>query len=122
MCGTNVGAMTSTALPADQQAAARAGTLEPNDFTDLNPSSARAAGAAIATAQDVRVYAEALVDGRLLDGATQRQRLERATPTNPADPASPGYGLALAPLGPLLGHTGAIPASRPSWATTRNGT
>jgi D-alanyl-D-alanine carboxypeptidase len=73
------------------------------------PSSAAAAGAAIATAQDVRVYAEALVDGRLLDGATQRQRLESATPINPADPASPGYGLALASLGPLLGHTGAIP-------------
>jgi len=109
MYGTNVSTMSSMALPVDQQAAADAGTLAPNDYTDLNPSWAGAAGAAISTVGDLRVYAEALADGRLLDGAVQQQRLASVKPINPSQPSSPGYGLALASFGPMLGHAGSLP-------------
>ncbi|HEY1282201.1 MAG TPA: serine hydrolase domain-containing protein [Acidimicrobiales bacterium] len=109
MYGTNVSTMSSMALPVDQQAAADAGTLAPNDYTDLNPSWAGAAGAAISTVGDLRVYAEALADGRLLDGPVQQERLASVKPMNPDEPSSPGYGLALASFGPMLGHAGALP-------------
>jgi hypothetical protein len=106
----------------DEQAAARTGTLAPSDYTDLNPSWAGAAGAAIATASDLRVYAEALAEGRFLGSRVQQQRLESVKPIDPSDPASPGYGLASPPSGPCSGIPAPFPASRPSWATTRSGT
>jgi CubicO group peptidase (beta-lactamase class C family) len=109
MFGTNVSTMASTALPADEQAAARAGTLAPNDYTNLNPSWAGAAGAAISTAQDLGVYVKALAEGRLLDSRVQQQRLESVKPIDPTNPVSPGYGLALASFGPMLGHADSLP-------------
>jgi D-alanyl-D-alanine carboxypeptidase len=39
----------------------------------------------------------------------QKERLESMQPTMPGIPDSPGYGLALAKLGSLYGHTGEIP-------------
>jgi D-alanyl-D-alanine carboxypeptidase len=50
--------------PADLIAAARAGTLKPNDDTDQNPSYAFAAGGAISTADDLAIWMRALVGGR----------------------------------------------------------
>ncbi len=49
------------------QAAARAGTLLPNDYTDLNHSFAAAAGGVISTANDLATWIEALVAGRVLN-------------------------------------------------------
>ena len=109
--GTNVSTLdpADTILPADQQAAARAGTLRPGDYTDLNPSWAWAAGAAISTAQDLATYVEALVGGGLLSGQLQRQRLGSIPPADPSNPKSAGYGLAIARFGSMLGHDGSLP-------------
>ena len=49
------------------QAAARAGTLLPNDYTDLNHSFAAAAGGVISTANDLATWIQALVAGRVLN-------------------------------------------------------
>lgn len=109
MFGTNVSTIESGALSDDEQAAARAGTLQPNDYTDVNPSWAGAAGAAISTAEDSGTYIEALVAGGLLDAASQQQRLDSVRPIDPTASSSVGYGLALASFGPLFGHTGSVP-------------
>jgi D-alanyl-D-alanine carboxypeptidase len=107
--GTNVETMATQVLPPDQQAAARAGILKPLDATHDNPSWGWTAGAGISTAEDLARYAQALVSGGLLNDALQTQRLASIRPINPADPKSPGYGLALAQFGPLFGHTGELP-------------
>jgi D-alanyl-D-alanine carboxypeptidase len=107
--GTNVSTIQTYALPADQQAAALAGTLKPNDETDANPSWAWAAGGAISTVPDLFTYVQALVDGRLLNPATQKVRMDSIQPTDPAHPEAAGYGIGIAKFGPLLGHDGQIP-------------
>jgi D-alanyl-D-alanine carboxypeptidase len=109
--GTNVSTLDpeDTILPTDQQAAARAGTLLPGDYTNLNPSWAWAAGAGISTVQDLATYVEALVGGGLLSDELQRQRLDSIPPADPSNPKSAGYGLAIARFGPMLGHDGSQP-------------
>jgi D-alanyl-D-alanine carboxypeptidase len=107
--GTNVSELETSALPADQQAAAVAGTLKPNDETDANPSWAWAAGGAISTVPDLVTYVQALVGGRLLDPATQKVRMDSIRPTDPAHPEAAGYGIGVATFGPLVGHDGQIP-------------
>jgi CubicO group peptidase (beta-lactamase class C family) len=74
-----------------------------------NPSWAWTAGSGISTAEDLARYAQALVGGGLLNDAMQKQRLASIRPIDPADPKSPGYGLALAQFGPVFGHTGELP-------------
>jgi D-alanyl-D-alanine carboxypeptidase len=109
--GTNVETIDSNVLSPEVQEAARAGTLEPMDVTDLNPSWAWTAGAGISTAGDLADYVEALVGGGLLSPELQQERIASVQPFDPADPASPGYGLALAGFGPLYGHTGELPGT-----------
>ena len=109
MYGTNVETMDSPVLPADQQAAAAAGTLLPNDVTDENPSWTWAAGQAISTADDLATWAKALGDGSVLNAEWQQKRIDSLQPTDPSNPSSSRYGLALAGLGPLYGHTGELP-------------
>jgi D-alanyl-D-alanine carboxypeptidase len=109
--GTNVETIDSNVLSPEVQAAARAGTLEPIDVTDANPSWAWTAGAGISTAGDLADYVEALVGGGLLSPELQEERIASVQPLDPADPASPGYGLALAGFGPLYGHTGELPGT-----------
>ncbi|MEO7234155.1 MAG: serine hydrolase domain-containing protein [Lapillicoccus sp.] len=106
MFGTNVSTLVDAALPAAEQAAARAGTLKPNDHTDDNPSWGWAAGAAISTADDLAVYAKALATGGLLDPATQKTRVESLKPVGSGTSA---YGLALARYGAMIGHDGSLP-------------
>jgi D-alanyl-D-alanine carboxypeptidase len=107
--GTNVETLGSTVLSPEKQAAARSGTLAPLDVTNTNPSWAWAAGAGISTTADLTTYVEALVGGGLLSPAMQKTRLDSIQPIDPADPQSPGYGLALARFGPFYGHTGELP-------------
>lgn len=107
--GSNVETMATQVLPLDQQAAARAGILKPLDATHDNPSWGWTAGSGISTAEDLARYAQALVGGGLLNDAMQKQRLASIRRINPADPKSPGYGLALAQFGPVFGHTGELP-------------
>jgi D-alanyl-D-alanine carboxypeptidase len=109
--GTNVDTIDSLVLSPEVQAGARAGTLEPMDVTGLNPSWAWTAGGGISTAEDLADYVEALVGGCLLSPELQRERISSVQPLDPDDPASPGYGLALASFGPLYGHTGELPGT-----------
>ncbi|MCU1627995.1 MAG: beta-lactamase [Pseudonocardia sp.] len=104
--GINVGTIV---LPATIQAQAKAGTLAPFDVTKDNESWRWTAGSAISTADDLAEFVQALGGGGLLDPAMQKERLESMQPTMPGIPDSPGYGLALAKLGSLYGHTGEIP-------------
>ena len=97
-------------LTPDQQAAAFAGTLKPNDVTDWNPSPGWTAGSAISTADDMAVYTKKLVTGGLLDDRTQQLRLNSIKPVDPTKPNGSGYGLGLARIAPnLIGHDGQIP-------------
>ncbi|MGR6964275.1 serine hydrolase domain-containing protein [Geodermatophilus sp. URMC 61] len=109
--GTNVETIDSLVLPPEVQAAARAGTLEPMDVTDANPSWGWTAGAGISTAPDLADYVEGLVDGCLLSPQLQQQRMASVQPLDPDDPASPGYGLGLARFGPVYGHSGELPGT-----------
>ena len=53
------------ALPVEEQQAAAAGELLPSDWSGANPSIAWTAGSVISTADDLVVWAKALVDGRV---------------------------------------------------------
>lgn len=107
--GDNVLTMTNPALPEDMQKEALAGTLAPNDVTDVNPSWAWAAGSGISTAADLLTLGEALVNGKLLKPDLQQKRLDSVTPTNPNNPSGASYGLGIAKFGNLYGHTGELP-------------
>ncbi|MFN8644356.1 MAG: serine hydrolase domain-containing protein [Candidatus Binatia bacterium] len=72
--------------PPEVQAAARAGTLAPIDFTDVNPSWAWAAGGVVSTARDLTTWIEALAGGRLLDAAHQRAWRDSVQPNDPDQP------------------------------------
>jgi D-alanyl-D-alanine carboxypeptidase len=96
-------------LTPEQQAAALAGTLLPDDVTDWNPSPGWTAGSAISTAEDMAAYTRALVVGGLLDDEMQQRRLDSIRPLDPTRPDGPGYGLGLARISPnLIGHDGQI--------------
>lgn len=107
--GTNTSTIDSYALPIADQPAALNGTLLPNNETDANPSWGWTAGAAISTVDDMKTYVDALVDGGLLDAATQKIRMESLQSTDPTDPNAAQYGLGIAKIGPLIGHDGQIP-------------
>jgi D-alanyl-D-alanine carboxypeptidase len=96
-------------LPADRVAAIAAGEVEPPNHTNDNPSWTWAAGQGISTANDLATWVEAMVKGDLLDPETQRLRMDSVLPTDPTNPNAAGYGYGLAQMGPLFGHTGALP-------------
>ena len=76
----------------EQKAAARAGTLRPKDYTDVNHSVAMAAGGAISTANDLATWIEALVTGRVLSPKYQRVWLDSLRPEDPSKPQGQQYG------------------------------
>jgi D-alanyl-D-alanine carboxypeptidase len=84
------------------QAAARAGTLLPKDYTEVNHSFAAAAGGVISTADDVATWVKALVAGRVLEPAYQRRWLDSLQPEDPSKPEGQkyGYGIAQVSWGP----------------------
>jgi D-alanyl-D-alanine carboxypeptidase len=94
-------------LPADQQQAAAAGTLLPDDWTEMNLSWGWTAGSVISTPDDLAVYVAALVDGGLLDTATQQERLASIQLIEAG--SNLGYGLGLMKVGSYYGHNGQIP-------------
>jgi D-alanyl-D-alanine carboxypeptidase len=97
----------------DVQAAARAGTLLPRDYTDLNHSFAEGAGAVISTASDLATWIEALVAGRVLNAEYQRRWLESLQPEDPSKPKGQryGYGIVQISWGPntIYFHGGEMP-------------
>jgi D-alanyl-D-alanine carboxypeptidase len=80
------------------QAAARAGTLLPTDYTGVNHSFAAAAGGVISTANDLATWIKALVAGRVLDPAYQRRWLDSLKPEDPSKPEGQKYGYGIAQL------------------------
>lgn len=108
--GTNVDTMEPPgAIPADQLAQVEAGTLQPNDVTNNNPSWTWSAGQGISTANDLVTWVEAMVKGDLLDDETQELRMESVLPTDPSKPNAAKYGYGIAQMGPMFGHTGELP-------------
>ncbi len=98
---------------AEVQAAARAGTLLPKDYTDLNHSFVEGAGAVISTANDLATWIEALVSGRVLNAAYQRRWLDSLQLEDPSKPKGQkyGYGITQISWGPntIYFHGGETP-------------
>jgi D-alanyl-D-alanine carboxypeptidase len=111
--GSSSYALADAPYPADLIAAARAGTLKPNDDTDQNPSYAFAAGGVISTADDLATWMRALVGGKVLGAAYQRQWLDSPEPQDPGAPEGQryGYGISLMTFGPnrVYFHGGEMP-------------
>jgi D-alanyl-D-alanine carboxypeptidase len=106
-------ALADAPYPADLQAAARAGTLKPNDETSQNPSYALAAGGVISTADDMATWIRALAGGKVFNAYYQRQWLESPELEDPSKPKGQryGYGIVQIIFGPnkVLFHGGEMP-------------
>jgi len=89
-------------IPPDLQAAAKAGTLKPNDDTGQNPSYASAAGGVISTADNLATWMRALVGGKVLNADYHRQWLDSLQPQDPSKPLGQkyGYGISQITFGP----------------------
>lgn len=114
MYGGSAFALLDIPYPPDMQAAARAGTLEPTDYTDQNTSYATAAGGAVATADDLATWIRALVEGRVFNADYQRQWLDSVQPEDPTTPDGQqyGYGISQQRFGPnasMYYHGGELP-------------
>jgi len=111
--GSSSYALADVPYPTDLIAAARAGTLKPNDDTGQNPSYALTAGGVISTADDLATWMRALVGGKILDADYQRQWLDSPEPEDPSKPLGQkyGYGIAQMTFGPnrLYFHGGEMP-------------
>lgn len=108
--GTNVEDLNSYAVPPAQLPAALNGTLQPINNTNVNPSWAFTAGAAISTPDDLATYVTALVEGGLLDAKTQKLRLDSIKPLSANGPKGLGYGLGIVEFAPTIyGHDGQLP-------------
>ena len=114
MYGGSFYALADDPYPADMQAAAQAGTLQPIDYTNQNSSYATAAGGAISTADDLATWMKALVSGKVFNADYHQQWL---TSLQPEDPAAPdgqkyGYGISYQRFGPnaaMFYHGGELP-------------
>jgi D-alanyl-D-alanine carboxypeptidase len=80
------------------QAAARAGTLLPKDYTDVNHSNATAAGGVISTADDLATWINALVGGRVFNADYQRRWFGSLQPEDASKPEGQKYGYGIAQL------------------------
>jgi CubicO group peptidase (beta-lactamase class C family) len=105
--------LTDKPYPAEIQAAARAGTLKPNNCTEQNSSYASAAGGVISTAKDCAIWIQALVGGRVFNAEYQRQWLNSVQPEVASKPQGQkyGYGISQFSWGPntIYFHGGEMP-------------
>jgi D-alanyl-D-alanine carboxypeptidase len=98
-------------LTSDEQAAAEAGVLQPNDVTVQSPSWSWSAGGVVSTADDLAIWIEALVGGDVLSD-TQQQWEDSLQVMHPEDPkALYGYGIGQIRFGDvrLTYHEGQLP-------------
>ncbi len=111
--GSSSYALVDAPYPADLQAAAKAGTLKPNDDTSQNPSYALGAGGAISNANDLTTWIRAVVGGKVFNADYQRQWLESLEPQDPGNPKGQryGYGIVQITFGPnkVYFHGGEMP-------------
>jgi D-alanyl-D-alanine carboxypeptidase len=105
--------LTDKPYPPDIQAAAKAGTLKPDDCTGQNSSYASAAGGVISTANDLAIWMQALVGGRVFNADYQREWLDNVQPEDSRKPAGQkyGYGISQFSWGPntIYFHGGEMP-------------
>jgi len=114
MYGGSFYALADDPYPADMQAAARAGTLQPIDYTFQNSSYATAAGGAISTAQDLATWMTALVSGRVFNSDFHQKWLAGLQAEDPDAPDGQkyGYGISYQRFGPkaaMYYHGGELP-------------
>ena len=106
-------ALVDATYPAGLQAAAKAGTLKPDDSTWQNPSYAFAAGNVISTANDLATWMRALVGGKVFNTDFHRQWLGSLQPEDPNKPNGQkyGYGIIEITFGPnrVYFHGGEMP-------------
>lgn len=106
-------ALTDEPYPADLQATARSGALRPLDATDENPSYAQAAGGAISTADDLAIWMDALVGGKVFGPEWHDRWLGGLQAEDPAAADGPkyGYGISQISWGPnrMYFHGGEMP-------------
>lgn len=76
-------ALADEEYPADMQAAARAGTLQPVDYTNQNSSYATAAGGAISTADNLATWMQALVSGKVFNADYHQQWIDSLQAEDP---------------------------------------
>jgi D-alanyl-D-alanine carboxypeptidase len=92
MYGGSFYALADDPYPAEMQAAARAGTLQPIDYTHQNSSYATAAGGAISTADDLATWMKALVTGKVFNADFHQQWLTSPQAEDPDAPDGQKYG------------------------------
>jgi D-alanyl-D-alanine carboxypeptidase len=114
MYGGSYYALADDPYPADMQAAARAGTLQPIDYTNQNSSYATAAGGAISTASNLADWMKSLVSGQVFGADHHRQWLASVQAEDPAAPDGQkyGYGISYQRFGPnaaMYYHGGELP-------------
>src|SRR6478672_7742519 len=114
MYGGSFFALADDPYPAELQAAARAGTLKPVDYTNQNSSYATAAGGAISTADDLATWMQALVSGKVFNAEHHRQWLASLQAEDPDKPDGQkyGYGISYQRFGPnaaMYYHGGELP-------------
>jgi D-alanyl-D-alanine carboxypeptidase len=114
MYGGSLYALADDPYPADLQAAAKAGTLKPIDYTNQNSSYATAAGGAISTADDLATWMKALVSGKVFNADYQRQWLTSLQAEHPAEPDGQKYGDGISyqrfgPKAAMYYHGGELP-------------
>ena len=96
----------------EMDAAARAGTLRPTDYTGINHSFAFAAGAVISTAADLATWMGALAGGKVLNAEYQRVWQDSAKIIDPSNSYNwYGYGIDQLRWGPntIALHGGQTP-------------
>ncbi len=101
-------------LPDEEQAAAAAGTLQPNVVTVQSPSWSWAAGGVVSTVNDLMTWAKAMGGRELLGDTLHALWLDDVKPMDPANPDNgPQYGLGIeqSRFGPnrLYFHEGQLP-------------
>jgi D-alanyl-D-alanine carboxypeptidase len=107
MYQTNLESLNTSELQGEEAEQADDSAGEPRDVTDDNPSWTSAAGAAISTVDDMRIWAKADATGELLSPEAQKERLSWVSP--PPSPEA-NYGLAIAEFpGGFIGHDGQLP-------------
>jgi D-alanyl-D-alanine carboxypeptidase len=114
MYGGSFYALADDPYPADMQAAAQAGTLQPVDYTNQNSSYATAAGGAISTADDLAAWMKALVSGKVFNADYHQQWLTSLQPEDPAAPDGQKYGYGISyqrfsPSAAMFYHGGELP-------------
>jgi D-alanyl-D-alanine carboxypeptidase len=114
MYGGSAFAMVDDPYPADMQAAAKAGTLKPIDYTHQNSSYATGAGGAISTADDLATWMQALLSGKVFNADYQQQWLNSPQAEDPDQPDGQkyGYGISYQRFGPnaaMYYHGGELP-------------